>query len=109
MPEVICNTSPLQSLHQLGLLNILPTLVGRMTVPPAVKKELREGIAVGIDLPNISELGWIQTRSPTIARPQLLIDLGPGEAEVLMLAQEVDDPVVILDDRLARRVPALSS
>lgn len=28
MPEVICNTSPLQYLHQIGQLSILPALAG---------------------------------------------------------------------------------
>jgi len=34
----------------------------------------------------------------------LVTDLGPGEAEVLMLALEMRDAVVVLDDALARRV-----
>ena len=36
MPEVVSNTFPLQYLHQLGLLDLLPRLVGRFTVPQAV-------------------------------------------------------------------------
>jgi predicted nucleic acid-binding protein len=34
----------------------------------------------------------------------LINDLGPGEAQVLMLALEHDEAIVILDDGLARRV-----
>ena len=33
-----------------------------------------------------------------------MADLGPGEAEVLMLALESQGTTVVLDDRLARRV-----
>jgi len=43
LPEVICNTSPLQYLHQLGLLHVLPALAGQVVVPPAVVDELAEG------------------------------------------------------------------
>jgi hypothetical protein len=35
LPEFICNTSPLQYLHQLGWLEILPVLTGRVVIPPA--------------------------------------------------------------------------
>ena len=34
---------------------------------------------------------------------RLVADLGPGETGVLLLALEGNDPVVILDDALARR------
>jgi predicted nucleic acid-binding protein len=37
----------------------------------------------------------------------LVTDLGPGEAEVLMLALEAREAVVILDDALARRAAAM--
>lgn len=40
MREVFCNTSPLQYLHQLGLLPVLRTLAERIVVPPAVVQEL---------------------------------------------------------------------
>ena len=43
MSEFICNTSPLQYLHQLGLLDILRKLTGNVTVPPAVVGELQAG------------------------------------------------------------------
>lgn len=47
MSEFICNTSPLQYLHQLGLLDILPKLTGNVTVPPAVIGELQAGRSKG--------------------------------------------------------------
>ena len=108
MPEVICNTSPLQYLHQLGLLELLPSLAGSVTVPPAVGAELAAGRALGIDLPIIERLAWVIVRGPkSAAALPLATDLGAGEAEVLALACEAKDPLVILDDRLARRVAAM--
>jgi hypothetical protein len=50
--EVISNTSPLQYLHQVGLLDLLPALYTRVTVMEAVAAELEDGRAAGIDLPN---------------------------------------------------------
>lgn len=105
MPDVICDTSPIQYLHQLGLLHILPALAESVILPPAVHKELSVGREAGVNLPDIRKLDWIKTKVP-IGRPALPLinDLGPGETEVLMLALEKRDRVVVLDDALARRV-----
>ena len=105
MPEVICNTSPIQYLHQLDLLHILHVLTGGVIVPPAVVDELGEGRALGLNLPDLSTLAWATIRRPVseVAVP-LVTNLGPGEAETLMLALELREAVVVLDDALARRV-----
>jgi hypothetical protein len=67
--EVICDTSPLQYLHQLGLLDLLPRLVRGVVVPPAVDAELSVGRGLGLQLPDLSELGWLTIRRPASARP----------------------------------------
>jgi hypothetical protein len=105
LPEVICNTSPIQYLHQLDLLHILRALTGGVIVPPAVLDELGEGRALGVNLPDLTTLGWVTVRRPVseVALP-LVTNLGPGEAEALMLALELREAVVVLDDALARRV-----
>jgi uncharacterized protein len=105
LPEVVCNTSPIQYLHQLGLIHLLPALVGRVIVPPAVVDELLEGRALGVNLPDLTALDWVEIRRPvSVAAEPLITDLGSGETEVLMLALELCDAVVVLDDALARRV-----
>lgn len=82
MPEVVCNTSPLQYLHQIGQLRILPALAG-----------------------SIIDLNWIQIRAPiSVKAASLIADLGPGESQVLMLALETPGSIALLDDGLARRV-----
>jgi uncharacterized protein len=104
LPDVICNTSPLQYLHQIGRLELLPQLVSRVTVPTAVAQELAEGRRRGLDLPIPEALPWVDLCAPTSERVvRLVADLGPGETGVLLLALERTDPVVILDDALARR------
>ena len=105
MPDVISNTSPLQYLYQLDLLSILPALAGSVWVPPAVVEELAAGRAAGVRLPDPETLPWVKVRRPVgeVALP-LVNDLGPGETEVLMLALELHDAVVVLDDGLARQV-----
>jgi predicted nucleic acid-binding protein len=105
LPEIICNTSPLQYLHQIGQLSIIPALVGSIIVPPAVLIELDAGIANGLDLPQPEILKWVRIQAPISAKAASLItDLGPGESQVLMLALEMPGSVALLDDVLARRV-----
>lgn len=54
MPEIICNTSPIQYLHQLRVLHLLEALAGQVTVPTAVVDELAAGRRLGISLPDVS-------------------------------------------------------
>jgi predicted nucleic acid-binding protein len=105
LPEIICNTSPLQYLHQLDVLHVLRELVKTITVPPAVQQELETGRRLGLNLPDLQTLDWIVVRRPSssVALP-LVTDLGSGEREVLALALETPDSVCILDDSLARQV-----
>jgi predicted nucleic acid-binding protein len=70
-----------------------------------VQEELAVGRAAGVDLPDLQGLDWLTLRQPASdAALPLITDLGPGEAEVLLLALESRDATVILDDLLARRV-----
>ena len=104
MPELICNTSPIQYLHQLGLLDLLRRLGNPVIVPTAVVQELTEGRKVGVSLPELTEVSWISViRSASAGVLPLVTDLGPGEAEVLALGLERRDAVLVLDDAVARR------
>jgi predicted nucleic acid-binding protein len=63
------------------------------------------GRRAGINLPDPKALEWITVRRPRSAPAlPLVTDLGPGETEVLMLALEAREAIVIMDDALARRV-----
>lgn len=105
MPEVICNTSPLQYLHQISQLRLLPALARRVVVPTAVAEEIATGRARGVNLPDLSALDWVEVRRPSSAPVlPLVTDLGPGETAVLALAIESSDAIVVLDDAVARRV-----
>lgn len=110
MPDrlVVSNTSPLLYLHQIGRIDLLETLYGAVVAPLAVERELRVGAAKGVDVPDLSALTWVEVRP--VADPKLLpvvIDLGSGEAEVIALGLENPDSLLILDDKLARRIARL--
>jgi predicted nucleic acid-binding protein len=102
LPKATCDTSPLQYLHQLELLHVLPALTEGVIVPPAVVDELATGRALGVNLPDVAELDWISVRHPlSAAALPLVTDLGPGEAEV-PFAQHTRDAVL----RLAGEEPS---
>lgn len=104
MPEVICDTSPFQYLHQLQKLPILQKLAGRVLAPPAVIAEIDAGRNLGLDLPDVARLEWVVVQAPARSLTlSELADLGPGETEVLALALERKESVAVLDDRVARR------
>jgi predicted nucleic acid-binding protein len=104
LPDVICDTSPFQYLYQLDLLHVLFALAKQVIVPPAVVEELAAGRALGVRLPDPTLLDWVMVRRPT-SEPALplVTDMGPGETQVLMLALESRDAIVVLDDALARQ------
>lgn len=107
MPEVICNTSALQYLHQLGLLHLLRELYGIVTVPGPVAQEVAAGRAQGVDLPDLPAVPWIRVE-PTALAAGSTGDLGAGELAVLTRAGERPGSVVVLDDGLARRYARLA-
>jgi predicted nucleic acid-binding protein len=103
--DLICDTSPIQYLHQLELLHVLPKLAKQIFVPSAVVEEIKIGHSLGVNLPKLEEVDWINVRRPRsdLALP-LVTNLGPGETEVLMLALEMPGVVVVLDDASAREL-----
>ena len=109
MPEaVISNTSPIFYLHRLRRLDLLQKLYQEIIVPKAVVAELEAGRRQGEDVPEIDSYEWIKIRA--IRSPQIMglsTDFGPGETEVLALALEESDSLVIIDEKLARRIARL--
>jgi predicted nucleic acid-binding protein len=105
LADYVCNTSPLQYLHQVGLLDLLGILLGDVLVPPAVVDELAVGRSLGVDLPDLDALTWVVVQAPSgLASLPTSPPIGPGESEVIALALERGDAVVVLDDRTARSV-----
>lgn len=105
---VIVNTSPLFYLHRLGYFRILEKLYGEIIIPHAVLTELEEGKKFGEDVPDIENFHWIKVKNVTVPSfIKMIPDLGKGEAEVLALGCEEDNPLLIIDDALARKIASL--
>jgi len=103
MPDVICNTTPLQYLHQMGCLQLLPQLYQQLIVPEAVVDELRQGELQGMDVPSLGALEWVSVQTVSfVDLRRVPAGLDAGEREVLALALGKADPLLILDDAAAR-------
>ena len=102
MLDVFCNTSPLQYLHQVGKLEVLPRLFEQVQVAEAVVAELAEGRKRKVSLPDIGRLPWITTRVASDAK-RLIPNLGRGEAETIALGLEAPNALVVMDDAAARK------
>jgi uncharacterized protein len=92
----ISNSSPLIAFERLNRLNLLQALTVTLLVPTAVQRE----VFGTKELP-----AWIVERPITQAFAQLAFSarLGQGEREAIVLAMEVGNCVLLLDDLAARR------
>ena len=103
MPEAICDTSVIQYLHQLKVLDLLPGIYGTVVVPRAVAEELAAGRLAGVDVPDALQLPWAQIGDVTMHAALVSEEaLGPGESEVLSLALQRKESVALIDDAVAR-------
>jgi predicted nucleic acid-binding protein len=110
MPTVLCNAGPLMALGKLNRLDLLVDLYGEAQIPRAVYYEVvAQGLVRGIPDALTVQLFWQRQQwpivdvSPTVLsayNPPVILD--PGETEVLALAQTLKDPLVLLDDEVAR-------
>lgn len=109
MPGAISDSSTLINLAIIGRLSLLREFYGKITVPPAV---FREVVTEGQGKPETAvveaahQAGWIEVLLP---RDQNLLkllkrDLDDGESEAIALAVEQKADIVFLDESDAREV-----
>lgn len=99
---VISDSSPLNFLVRMGMVELLPKLFGRVLVPPEVIQELTHPDSP----PMVREFAaappeWLLTQSPQRVLGNPLLDA--GEAAAIALALELHAEVVLIDDLDARR------
>jgi uncharacterized protein len=103
---VVSNTSPIINLAAVGKLELLEALFGAILIPEAVAEEIVVKGAGQAGADAVSRAEWITTRSVInrLAVQSLRLELDPGEAESIILAQEQGADLLLLDERRARRV-----
>ncbi|MHA1684912.1 MAG: DUF3368 domain-containing protein [Candidatus Heimdallarchaeaceae archaeon] len=108
--KVISNAGPLIHLTQAGILNLLFKLFEEVIIPESVYKEVvivgkREGYPDAIIIENAITEGKIRVYREPIKKINLVLEnLHKGEKEVIELAIQLQENLVLLDDEEARIV-----
>jgi predicted nucleic acid-binding protein len=103
---VIADTSPINYLVLIDHIEVLPKLYGRILTPPAVCDELRSALA---PLPVRRWIAhpplWLEVQAAGRAPDAALLQaqLGAGEREAIVLAQELAADELIIDELRGRR------
>jgi len=107
---VVADTGPLIALGRVGHLKLLRDLYHDTFIPPAVRDELHlgSGRPGAEQSAEALEQGWLQVRelstgsAPSLS--ELVLILGLGEAEAILLAEEVDCRFLLIDERKGRAI-----
>jgi len=103
---VVSDTSPISGLYRIGHLHLFRILYQKVIIPEAVFQELLELKSFGFDLEEILMATWIEVKSPSninnVAILQKELDL--GEAEAIVLAQELNADLLLMDEAIGRQV-----
>ena len=106
MRKVVSNTTPIITLLKIGKLDLLGELYGKVNVPQAVYREIEAGKDRDY-YTDVGKLDWIDIVPIKSTSARLfLFDLDDGEAETIILAQELAADIVIIDEKLGRRYAA---
>ena len=103
---VISNTTPLIGLASIQRFDLLRQLFGTIHIPPAVYAEaVIHGRTEGGAKCEVAAADWIVTVTVRnrAAVNRLLDELDGGEAETIVLAQELGAAWVLMDERKGRR------
>ena len=105
---VVTDSTPIISLAKIDKLHLLRDIFGKIYVPSAVYEEI---VVKGKDRPGckeIKEAQWVASKevSNITSQKHLLSHLDQGEAEVILLADELNADLVIMDERKGYEVLA---
>lgn len=106
---VVVNTSPIIYLSSINEIGLLKKLFNEVFIPDAVREEIVSGGKDNFGFREIQGENWIKVKKieNKLAKKYLLTDIDSGEAEVIVLAEELKANAVIMDDRLGRKIAHL--
>jgi len=102
---VVSDTSPIRALSHLGRLELLAALFQEIVVPTAVVVELEQPRSRFAPVA-VRGLPFVCVRSPQDrdAVDALRETLGPGEAEAIILAEELHAEAILIDEAAGRAI-----
>ncbi|MEQ8541808.1 MAG: DUF3368 domain-containing protein [Coleofasciculus sp. D1-CHI-01] len=103
---IISNATPLIAFAKINQLSLLRQIVGELTIPDAVAKEISDYTRNKTGFIDLEQETWINRQTIT-AKEQLALllpSLDRGEAEVITLALEEKAKLVLIDELTGRKV-----
>ena len=99
---VVADSSPLIHLSRVGLLDLLTALFGDVVVPRAVWHEVveRRPTAPGTDA--LRQASWICVVDSAL--PEVDLGLDPGETAAILVAEAIHADLLLMDERVGRKV-----
>ncbi|MCB2262870.1 MAG: hypothetical protein LGR52_08040, partial [Candidatus Thiosymbion ectosymbiont of Robbea hypermnestra] len=104
MKRVVSDATPIRYLVEIGEINVLPRLFGKVFIPTAVLRELRHSCTPEIVHKfMLSSPDWLEVKAVgNMGQDQGLSSLDSGEREAILLTDEIGAEGVLLDERAAR-------
>jgi predicted nucleic acid-binding protein len=100
---VVADTGPLNYLIQIKYDSLLQALFSRVVIPKAVLLELAHDAAPRIVLDWATNLPtWVESRRASASDDPYLQNLGDGEREAILLAEELSANLLLMDERRGR-------
>jgi len=101
---VVADSSPLIYLSRVGVLDLLATVYANVVVPQAVWDEVvqRRPSAPGVDV--LRQASWIRVIGNNNALPRVDLGLDPGETAAILLAETIHADLLLIDERVGRKV-----
>ena len=98
---VVADSSPLIYLSRVGLLHVMPALFGEVVVPRTVWNETveRRPSAPGIEM--LRQAAWLRIVDD---RSAINLGLDPGETAAILEAESAGADLLLIDERVGRRV-----
>jgi predicted nucleic acid-binding protein len=105
--RAVSDAGPLIHLSWINRLDLLAQLFEEVVVPPAVRDEVLAAPSGTLGLDRVQQAfagAWLQVIPPAvIPRPERVSEaLDKGEADALLLAQQIEADILISDDSSAR-------
>ena len=102
---IVCDAGPLIALASVAQLELLPALYRRIIIPEPVIAEIVQSGAGRAGAVEVGSAGWMEVVPATgAADPLLAAELGAGESAVVSTAVRLRAPLVLIDERRARRI-----
>jgi uncharacterized protein len=98
---VVADTSPPLHLARIRRLDLLPAVVGRVTIPNAVWTELVQLGTRPDVIATIQTADWIEVVEDPIVQD---LGLDPGETAAILLAEKLGAKALLIDERRGRFV-----